>query len=164
MFFTSDEDIDPFYQILNEANVLRYFPESNAPSRSKVEKIVFSTLNHWKDHGYGLWAITSRQNGSLIGRSGLQYLPETSEVEVDFLLGESYWGQGIATLAGQISVNYGCKALGLKNIVGIVHPDNKASQRVLIKIGMQFEEEANYFGMDCFKYTLYQTEKSVLQS
>ena len=35
---------------------------------------------------------------------------------------------------------------------GIVHPENLASQRVLSKIGLHFVEEAEYFGMACYKY------------
>lgn len=146
------EDIDPLYCILRQPDVLRYFPKTTPVSYGKVEKMVVAVLNHWTEHGYGLWAVTSRLNGVLMGRGGLQYLPETQEVEIDFLLGQEFWGQGFATQIGQASLRYGCEELGLENIVGIVHQENKASQRVLEKIGMRFVEQAQYFGMDCYRY------------
>jgi ribosomal-protein-alanine N-acetyltransferase len=84
----------------------------------------------------------------------LQYLPETDEVEVDFILGTKFWGQGFATEAGQASLQYGFENLDIDIIVGIVHTDNAASQRVLEKIGMRFMEAKAYFGMACYRYAI----------
>jgi ribosomal-protein-alanine N-acetyltransferase len=87
-----------------------------------------------------------------MGRCGLQIIPDTGEVEIDFLLGRPFWGQGFASEAGRASLNYGFEQLSLNQIVGIVHPKNIASQRVLEKLGMKFREKANYFGMEVFRY------------
>ena len=87
-----------------------------------------------------------------MGRCGLQYLPDTAEVEVDFILGNEYWGHGFATEAAKVSLQYGLEKLGINTIVGIVHIDNIASQRVLEKIGMRLIESKEYFGMPCYRY------------
>ena len=71
-----------------------------------------------------------------------------------YLLGRPYWGRGLATEAARVSVQYGFESLGVETIVAIVHPDNVASQRVIEKLGMSFTEEAHYFGMDCYDYSL----------
>jgi ribosomal-protein-alanine N-acetyltransferase len=109
---------------------------------------------HWRERGYGLWAVEARSTGQLMGRSGLQYLPETDEVEVDFLLGRAHWGKGFATEAGRASVRYGFEEVGVESIVGIVHPDNTASRRVLEKLGMRSTGPAEYFGMACYRYAV----------
>jgi RimJ/RimL family protein N-acetyltransferase len=147
-------DAGPFHQILCGKDVLRYFPRSEPPPRERVEKWIQQVLAHWQAHGYGLWAVESRASGALMGRSGLQWLPETNEIEVDFLLGENFWGQGFATEAGQAGLRFGLEKLAVEFVVGIVHPENLASQRVLEKIGMTRRERACYFGMDCFRYTV----------
>jgi RimJ/RimL family protein N-acetyltransferase len=148
----TEEDIDPLHQILIGKDVLRYFPKTDPPRREQVERMVFRLREHWAEYGYGLWAVESRSTGELMGRSGLQYLPETDEVEVDFILGRKFWGQGFATEAGRTGVRYGFEALAVKNIVGIVHLENGASQRVLEKLGMTLKKRAQYFGMDCYRY------------
>jgi ribosomal-protein-alanine N-acetyltransferase len=89
-----------------------------------------------------------------MGWCGLQYLPDTDETEVGYLLGRDYWGRGLATEGSVASVKYGFDELGLEFIVGIVHPEHVASQRVLEKSGLSFVERARYFGMDCFRYLL----------
>ena len=148
------EDIAPFHHILSEKKVVRYFPKSTPPSLEGVENMLTEQLKHWAKYGYGWWAVEAQIESKFIGWCGLQYLPETREVEVAYLLNQSYWGKGLATEGAQASLKYGFDELGLKNIVGIVHPENGASQRVLEKLGMEFTEETQYFGMDCYHYLI----------
>ena len=49
---------------------------------------------------------------------------------------------------------YGFETLGLDRIVGIVHPENIASQGVLNKLGMTFMNEAEYFEMRVHRYAI----------
>ena len=123
-----------------------------------VKRLISAQLNHWEEHGYGWWAITPRPDlqyqMNLIGWGGLQWLPETEETEVAYMLGRDFWGQGLATEIASASLEYGFQRLGIERIVGIVHPENIASQRVLEKAGLVFDAPAHYFGMDCYHYTL----------
>jgi ribosomal-protein-alanine N-acetyltransferase len=84
----------------------------------------------------------------------LQFLPETDEIEVAYLLGKLYWGQGLATEAALAGLRYGFQVLELETIVAIVHPENAASRRVIEKLGMPFAEHAHYFGMDVCRYVM----------
>lgn len=148
------KDVGPMYRILSEKGVLRYFPTTDPPPQDRVQKMVSGLLQHWEKHGYGLWAIEAQSNGELMGRCGLQCLPETEEVEIDFILGKTFWGQGFATEAGRASLQYGFEELDLESVVGIVHLENKASQRVLEKLGMELVEQRQYFGMECYRYVV----------
>ena len=148
------EDVDAMTQILAQKDVLRYFPRSEAPSLDRVERMVRGLIDHWQERGYGLWAVECHSRGELLGRCGLQYLPDTDEVEVDFILDRDHWGQGYATEAGRASVRYGFRELGVDRIVGIVHTGNGASQRVLEKLGMVRIERKEFFGMDCYRYAI----------
>lgn len=148
------QDVVPLHRLLSGEGVLRYFPKAEPPSLDRVEKMISRLLTHWEERGYGLWAVESRSTEELMGRCGLQHVPETDEIEVDFILGRDFWGEGFATEAGQASVRYGFEDLGLESLVGIVHPENNASQRVLEKLGMEFVDERRYFGMECYRYTI----------
>jgi ribosomal-protein-alanine N-acetyltransferase len=148
------EDVDPLHRILGTTDILRYFPNPGAPSLEKVEKLIFAQLRHWDEHGYGWWAVEPRSNKQLIGWSGLQFLPETDEVEVGYLLDQAFWGNGLATEAAQACLQYGFENLDVDSIIAIVHPENVASQRVIEKLGMSFVDQAHYFGMDCHRYSM----------
>jgi len=156
-----EDDIVPMQQILNGEDVLRYFPKTDPLSRERVERMISNILKHWEEHGFGLWAVENRFNGVLLGRCGLQIIPDTGEREVDFIFGREYWGRGFATEAGLSSLKYGFEIAQIDEIVGIVHVDNIASQRVLEKIGMQCTRRAHYFGLDCFRYAIKREEYGV---
>ncbi len=146
------EDTDALHQILGVPGVLQYFPTPDPPEWDRVGKLIERQIKHWEDYGYGWWAIERLADKQLLGWSGLQYLPETDEIEVGFLLGKPFWGLGLATESAQAGIEYGFDSLSLQEIVGIVHPENIASQRVLEKIGLEFVREAEYFGMACYLY------------
>src|SRR5688572_11613566 len=142
----TEQDIDPLQRMLLEEGVLRYFPNPEPPPRERIQQMVSNLLRHWAEYGSGLWAVTSRSTGELMGRTGLMVVPNTGEVEIDFLYGKPFWNQGFATEGGQASLQYGFETLGLEQIIGVVHPENMASRRVLEKLGLKFTEPRQYFG------------------
>jgi ribosomal-protein-alanine N-acetyltransferase len=165
----TENDAKPLHEIAEERDVLRYFPNPLPPPFDRVRRLVQEQLEHWQEHGYGWWALERlNQPGNFIGWAGLQYLPETDETEVGYLLGSAYWGLGLATEAARASVRFGFEELDLRQIVGIVHPDNVASQRVLEKAGLSCVERVVYFNMDCYRYVIkrsgWHTHVSATQS
>ena len=146
------------YQILQEKDILRYFPNPNPPSRKRVEQLISNQLKHWEEHKLGWWAVEPLFRKQLIGWCGLQFLPETEETEVGFLISRAFWGQGLTTEAARTSLLYGFEKLGLRCLVGIAHPQNIASQRVLEKLGMSLTVKARYFGMDCYRYSIERSD------
>jgi RimJ/RimL family protein N-acetyltransferase len=148
------QDAGPLHRILGEEGVLRYYPSTRPPSPEAVTRFITAQLRHWEKHRLGWWAVEPRADPQLIGWNGLQYLPETKEVEVGFLLGKAWWGQGLATEGGREGLRYGFEQLGLDRIVGLVHPENAASRRVLEKLGLSFANEAEYFGITVRRYVI----------
>jgi RimJ/RimL family protein N-acetyltransferase len=148
----SIEDSKTLHHILNIPGILKYYPSSDPPDLDRVHRLINRQIDHWHEHGYGWWAVESHSDQRLLGWSGLQYLPETGENEIGYLLDQSYWGLGLATEAAKAGIEFGFDQLGIGEIIGIVHPKNIASHRVLEKIGLKFQEKTEYFGMECLKY------------
>ena len=147
-------DVPSLYQIMNQSTILQYFPDSSPPNLEKTKRLVDFQLSHWQEYGYGWWAVQKKRQGHLIGWCGLQYLPDTDEIEIAYLLDKNFWGNGLATEASISSLEFGFRELGIQEIVGIVHTKNGASIRVLEKLGMSYPERKLYFGMDCLRYSL----------
>jgi RimJ/RimL family protein N-acetyltransferase len=150
----TENDAEELHCILAQEGVLRYFPTTDPPPLDRVQKLIAKQLEHWDKHGFGWWAVEPKSEGELIGWNGLQYLPETEEIEIGFLLSKPHWGQGFATEGAREGLKYGFETLGLETIVGIVHPENIASQGVLEKLGLTFNNEAEYFGMRVYRYVI----------
>src|SRR5512137_2872803 len=95
----SEADAPALLQLLNTGDVLRYFPNPAPADRARVDRLIAHHRNHWAERGLGWWAVERHAPSGLIGCAGLEYLPETGETEVAYLLGRDYWGQGLATEA-----------------------------------------------------------------
>ena len=147
-------DARSLHRILNEPDILQYFPRSDPPDMERVQSLIARQLSQWEDRKLGWWAVQPRGQKILIGWNGLQYLPETDEVEVGYLLSRPFWGQGLATEGAKAALVYGFKTLGLGEIIGLTHPENTASQNVLRKCGMRFIEQKVYFGLPLFRFIL----------
>ena len=147
-------DAVPLHRILNQPNIMQYFPTTSAPDMERVENLIERQIAQWKEHALGWWAVVPHGQDELIGWNGLQYLPETDEVEVGYLLSQPFWGQGFATEGAKAALEYGFVALGLKQIIGLTHPENTASQNVLKKCGLEFTYQAEYFGIQVFRFSL----------
>ena len=131
------QDADVLFEILQEDGILQYFPNPKPPPRSKVEEYITHQMAHWEEHGYGHWAVVEQDSQQVIGWNGLEYLPELGETEVGYLLSRCVWGRGYATEAARAAVEYGFETAGLEAIIGLVHPDNAGSIRVLEHAGLR---------------------------
>lgn len=151
-------DAVPLHRILNEPDILQYFPRPSPPGLERVQALVARQLDHWAAHNLGWWAAQPHDHPQLAGWNGLQYLDETGEVEIGYLLSHVFWGRGLATEGARAGLRYGFETLGLVEIIGLVHPDNVASQRVLEKLGMRLTGPAVYFGMDLLRYVIAEAQ------
>ena len=150
----SEGDAAPLHQILGVEGVLCYFPSPDPPALEQVQRLVAHQIKHWQEHGLGWWALEPRHSPELIGWCGLQYLPETDQVEVAYLLGKDHWGQGLATEAAVASLHFGFEALNLDAIIALVHPENRASRRVIEKLDMSFVDRCHLWGIDLYRYSI----------
>ncbi len=82
--------------------------------------------------------------GRVAGAIGIH--PQTDilskNAEIGYWLGETYWGQGLATEAVKQMIVYGFRNFDILRIYGRVFGNNPASARVLEKCG--FEKEAHF--------------------
>jgi [ribosomal protein S5]-alanine N-acetyltransferase len=62
------------------------------------------------------------------------------------------WGGGFATQAASAALDYGFEAARLTAIIGLVHPQNVASIRVLEKCGLTFKDRKVYWGLEMLRY------------
>jgi len=149
-----EEDAVELHRILNGDDVLKYFPGPGSPPLEKAERFVAHQIKQWEETGYAWWAADLKETERLIGWNGLQFLPETDETEIGFLIDRDSWGQGLTTEAGRVGVRFAFETVGLEELIALAHPENLASQRVIEKLGLAFVEETEYFDMAVRKFAM----------
>ncbi len=90
------------------------------------------------------WAIVARQSEELVGVIGLAPHRESRSAELGYYLGQSHWGQGLATEAAQAIARLGLESMGYAKLTSRYHADNPASGRVLAKLGFKPIGRSNY--------------------
>ena len=137
------EDLDSLYALYCDAQVIKYIPDAPRSYEEAREELEWHMHGHPKYPELGLWATIHKETGKYIGRCGL--LPWTidgqNEVEVAYLIGKAYWGQGLGTEAAQAILDYGFEILHLSRLICLIDQENLASIKVAEKIGMTFEKE-----------------------
>jgi RimJ/RimL family protein N-acetyltransferase len=136
------DDLEPFVALNADPRVMAHVGARRPLSPAESELLLAQVNRHWEDHGFGLWAVERRFDGSApIGFVGLaipSFLPAVlPAVEVGWRLAAEAWGRGYAIEAARASVDCAWAALRLERLVSIIDPANERSLRVAAKLGMR---------------------------
>lgn len=90
---------------------------------------------------YGLWTIVDKEAGIVLGRAGIEELPEgygnlAGEPELSYLIGKEYRGNGYATESCQAILRYAAEELEMQRIYLRTSKDNLPSQKLAEKLGL----------------------------
>ena len=138
------DDTEEMFQLYTHADVLKYTGEAPLTSIEEMVRAIDIRIRNYQKYGYGRWATFLKQEKKFIGWAGLAYLPEFDEVDLGYRFFPHYWGMGFATEASRAILNYGFEQLKLPRIIAIAMKENKASIRVMEKVGMEFYKYAPY--------------------
>src|SRR5690242_19212076 len=102
------EDADAFAELNTDPEVMRFISPTGALVRAESDLLLRRLIDHWDEHGFGLWMAELRESGGPIGFVGLQHpqgLPALAgEVEVGWRFAREQWGKGLATEGGAEAV------------------------------------------------------------
>ncbi len=151
-------DLDELAPLLGDPAVMRYLGvEGGKPlTRAEAAAALDNMITGWRKRGYGRWAVLLKATAQLIGLCGFRLHEDTPELI--YLFGTTHWGQGFAAEAAQASLRYGFAELRFERIVAFTRPENTASQRVLQKLGLRFDGEAQLHGITALCYALTRAE------
>ncbi|HEX6957200.1 MAG TPA: GNAT family N-acetyltransferase [Ferrovibrio sp.] len=125
--------------------VMRYMAPGRGLPRPEAEQRAKSNIHNfndqWDRRGYGVWAVEDRASGRLLGQCGLRWIPEAEQTELLYLLTKTVWGRGLATEAGRAALDFAFGSTALERLIALTAPENKASQRVLDKLGFSHSGE-----------------------
>ena len=86
------------------------------------------------------WAVTLKDSGKMIGTVGFTKIDTSNNsAEIGYVLNPQYHGQGIALEAARRIVEFGFDTVGLHRIEAKFMKGNRASLRVMEKLGMTLE-------------------------
>lgn len=129
------DDLPMILDVYGDARVARFVGDGIPITAEQAARWLDVTANNYRVRGYGMYALQRRDTGALIGFCGLVHPGGQPEPEFKYALLPDLWGQGYAPEAVTALLDYGARHLGLKDVIATVDPDNRASQRVMAKVG-----------------------------
>jgi RimJ/RimL family protein N-acetyltransferase len=133
-----EEDLERFCIINNDPKVIEFL--KGAMTFEECKNFIAAKNQTIEKMGFGLWAVTIKETGEMIGFVGLNPPDFESHftpcVEIGWRLSSSHWGRGYAVEAAQAALKIGFENFGLKEIVSFTVPANLRSISVMKKIGM----------------------------
>lgn len=136
-----EDDLLPFQKMNANYDVRKYFPSLLNYRRSELDMRTMDAVI--KDYGIGLFAVEDKETHQWIGFIGLNYIPETSDYpfkelplyEIGWRLLPEFWGKGLATEGAKATLKL-AEEHQIYDVYSFTAEANKASQRVMEKIGM----------------------------
>lgn len=141
-----ENDLKPFTKLNADPLIMEYFPRVLEESGSK--RLFKHFQEHFKKHGYGLYALENKTSHEFMGFVGLNKIefdaPFTPATEIAWRLDYEYWGKGYATEAARAVLNHAFKTLKLDEIVAYCVYDNDRAIHVMEKLGMKRDPKGDF--------------------
>ena len=149
------DDVDALHCLWTNERVREFLWDGVEIPRERAEATVRFSVDTAERRGIGMWCVFPRESAAeLIGFCGFRLMDDTENVEILFGLQPQYWGRGLALEAGRAALEYGFSARLFDKVYGRTDVPNRASARVLEKLGMRFEGETRIGELPTLCYSL----------
>lgn len=145
-------DFEALFELSREAGNDRYTETMTSDEDDEREKFLAYIRQMYEYYGFGLWTVEEICSGAVIGRCGLFPVfdgentegrtedPTEVRVELGYLIGQAYRGQGVALEACAVILEYAFTKLDLKEVYVSIQEENVASKKLASKLGFAFCE------------------------
>lgn len=147
-------DAPALHQHWVEPDVRRYLWDDEVISLEQVRDLVDQSEQLFAEQGYGLWSIRRRDSDGLLGVGGYWEFHEPPQLELILSLSLEHWGQGFAVEAGNLLLRYAFGDLGFGEVRASTDRPNKASVRMLERLGFRYSRRAEEGGLDTVFFVL----------
>ena len=135
----SKGDISSLFQLQSHPEVARHsalgVPEKIETSEALVLEAIQNSETFFQTQFW--WIIQHKKEGTFLGETGMnRSFSNPKNAELFYSLLPAYWGNGFAEEAVTTILNFAFSELGLQRITADVRIENKASIRLLEKLGM----------------------------
>ncbi|WP_192482799.1 MULTISPECIES: GNAT family N-acetyltransferase [Cysteiniphilum] len=144
-----DCDLDALVLMNQDPVVMEYFP--SVMSREQTIEFIQKMHTHQQKYGYSMFMLELKSTHEMIGIvSLLNRVPQEFEapfvpaIDIGWRLSLEHWGKGYATEAAQAVMTYAFSDLRLNEIVSFTTIHNKASRRVMEKVGLHYDPEGDF--------------------
>lgn len=134
-------DDAPFmFELMNDPAWLEFIGDRGIRTVDDArEYIARGPMAMYRRYGYGSWLVERKADGTPVGTCGILRRDGLDDPDLGFAFLPAARGQGYASEAGAATMVHARGVLGLGRIVAIATRANRASGRVLTRLGFRLE-------------------------
>lgn len=143
-------DAPGVFAILGDQRTVERNPSDALEDLNEAAGLVARWVRHWDEHGFGYWCVREPGSDRIIGYAGVKRMPiqERPALNLVYRFVPDAWGRGFATEAASAVLSRAMDEMPTETIVARVRPDNRPSQNVALKVGLQRDATMDCQGED----------------
>lgn len=137
----ADADFSELYRLLSDPETMRYIRAPFTEEQQARERMNFWAEYAQKRPGLGTFIVESKADGAFVGfcvARQVGYDTASEEYEIGYIFAPEWRGKGMASELVPPLSQYCFEQSLAPHLVAFTHPDNGASQRVLLKSGFRY--------------------------
>ena len=134
------DDAEQILAVFGDREAMRYWSHEPLADLEAARRYLADIDAGFAERRLLQWAVTEPTEDRLIGTVTLCRISEANRrCEVGFMLARSHWGRGIASEAVHRVIHFALDDLGMHRIEADIDPRNRASERLLSRLGFRRE-------------------------
>jgi RimJ/RimL family protein N-acetyltransferase len=143
-------DVDDYAALNADPEVMRHISEPW--DRGRSWRHLSFLLGHWPLRGTGPWAVEHKETGAFVGIAGFFEPEGWPGFELAGRLGRRWWGNGYAAEAARAALDHAFTVWKKDRVISLVHPANRASIRLVERIGEALLDRVEHNGREMLCY------------
>jgi RimJ/RimL family protein N-acetyltransferase len=137
---TNQDDAAFILNLFNSPKWLRFIGDRHVRSIGQAESYIAQKIRPQFDRlGYGNYIVIHKLDGTKLGSCGLYDRPGLVGIDLGFAFLPEFEGKGFAFEAANRLKQAAAEDFSLTHLSAITMPDNLSSQKLLVKLGFQFQ-------------------------
>jgi [ribosomal protein S5]-alanine N-acetyltransferase len=144
----TEDDVEAVYQIRSDYEVTKYNTGHPLTSYLEAKVLINNIASDYEQQASIRWGLALKVSDALVGMCGFNYWDRINKrASVGYDLARTYWGRGLMPEALHRILQFGFEEMELNRIEADCTSLNKASERVLEKVGFKHEglQREQYF-------------------
>ena len=147
---TTVQDVDSFYEIYNDPEMVRYTEElypDKEQERAYIREYIEKVYHYYE---FGVWTVVWKETGEVIGRAGYSVREGYDLPELGFVIGTLWQHKGVAFEICSAILRYGEEEFGFERVQALVRPENAASLALCRRLGFAVERTVKEEGKEFY--------------
>lgn len=149
-----EEDFGAYFTMESDDVVMRYINGRGRGLAEARERFNCYLSDYCQDSGFGAWAVCLADDPQPIGTSCLNFIDNTTIWQIGYKFSPQHHGKGLATELAKGLLQYAFECCRLAEVSAVCDPQNKASEKVMQKAGMEYIGRGQFFGVECLHYRI----------